>query len=48
LLANDLNAAHRIFELEDPRTVATKMDDLLAFTASDRYANLRKQIGIAC
>jgi hypothetical protein len=47
LLANDLKAAHRIFELEDPRTVTTKMDDLLAFTVSDRYANLRKQIGIA-
>jgi hypothetical protein len=47
LLANDLSAAHRIFELEDPRTVATKMDDLIAFTASDRYASLRKQIGVA-
>jgi hypothetical protein len=47
LLANDLTAAHRIFELEDPRNVAPKMDDLLAFTASERYVNLRKQIGIA-
>jgi len=47
LLANDLTAAHRIFELEDPRGVAAKMDDLLAFAASERYANLRKQIGIA-
>jgi hypothetical protein len=47
LLANDLKAAHRIFELEDPRTIVTKMDDLLAFMASDRYASLRKQIGLA-
>jgi hypothetical protein len=47
LLANDLRAAHEIFELEDPRTVDSKMDDLLAFAASDRYANIRKQIGLA-
>jgi hypothetical protein len=47
LLANDLRAAHDIFELEDPRTIDSKMDDLLAFAASDRYANIRKQIGLA-
>ena len=47
LLANDLRAAHDILELEDQRTIDSKMDDLLAFAASDRYANIRKQIGLA-
>jgi hypothetical protein len=47
LLSNDLQAAHKVFELEDPRTVDAKMDDLLVFLASDRYANIRKQIGVA-
>jgi hypothetical protein len=47
LLANDLAAAHKVFELEDPRTADSKIDDLLSFVASDRYANIRKQIGLA-
>jgi hypothetical protein len=47
LLANDLEAAHKVFELEDARTADAKMDDLIAFVASDRYANIRKQIGLA-
>ena len=47
LLANDLGAARRVFELEDPRTADAKMDDLIAFVASDRCANIRKQIGLA-
>jgi hypothetical protein len=47
LLANDLQAAHKVFEIEDPRTVDAKMDDLLVFVASDRYANIRKQIGLS-
>jgi len=47
LLANDLQAAHKVFELDDPRTVDAKMDDLLVFVASDRYASIRKQIGLA-
>jgi hypothetical protein len=47
LLANDLAAAHRVFELDDPRTADSKMDDLISFVASDRYASLRKQIGLA-
>src|SRR5262249_26864731 len=47
LLANDLGAALHTFELEDPRTVDSKIDDLVAFVASDRYAMLRKQIGLA-
>jgi len=47
LLANDLAAAHQVFELEDPRSVGARMDDLLAFVASERCGNLRKQIGLA-
>jgi hypothetical protein len=47
LLSNDLCAAHSVFELEDPRNVDAKMDDLLVFVAGDRYANIRKQIGLA-
>jgi hypothetical protein len=47
LLANDLGAARSVFELEDERTADSKMDDLLSFVASDRYAQIRKQIGLA-
>jgi hypothetical protein len=47
LLANDLGAAHRVLEKEDPASLAGKMDDLIAFVVSDRYASLRKQIGVA-
>jgi hypothetical protein len=47
LLANDLKAAHSVFALEDPAHLGEKMDDLMSFVASDRYAKLRKQIGIA-
>jgi hypothetical protein len=47
LLANDLKAAHTILEMEDKTHLEEKMDDLLAFSTSDRYARLRKQLGIA-
>jgi hypothetical protein len=50
LLANDLGSARAIFALDDLSSTDTlegKMDDLLAFCASDRYANLRTQIGLA-
>lgn len=47
LLANDLQAAHKVIELEDKAHLEEKMDDLLTFTTSDRYARLRKQLGIA-
>ncbi|MET0591378.1 MAG: hypothetical protein ABW133_01680 [Polyangiaceae bacterium] len=47
LLSNDLSAAHNVFELEDPRSIDAKMDDLLVFVTSDRYASIRKQIGLA-
>jgi hypothetical protein len=50
LLANDLKAAHAVFALEDAGHaghLAEKIDDLMSFVVSDRYAKLRKQIGIA-
>ena len=47
LLANDLKAAHTVYSLEDPAHLGEKMDDLMSFVVSDRYAKLRKQIGIA-
>jgi len=50
LLANDLRAAHAVFALEErstPASVSAKMDDLIVFCASDRYAKLRTQIGLA-
>ena len=47
LLANDLGAAHAVLKLEDPATADSRMDDLLAFVTSDRYAKVRKQIGLA-
>ncbi len=46
LLANDLRAAHAMLALENPETVAPRMDDLIVFLTSDRCANLRKQLGI--
>jgi hypothetical protein len=47
LLANDLAAARAVFELEDGSTADAKMDDLIVFVTSDRYAKLRQQIGLA-
>lgn len=47
LLANDLKAAHAIFGDEDHAHLGEKMDDLMSFVLSDRYAKLRRQIGIA-
>lgn len=47
LLANDLKAANTIFELEDKAHAPERVDDLISFTVSDRYAKLRRQIGIA-
>jgi hypothetical protein len=50
LLANDLRAAHAVFALEEratPESVSAKMDDLIVFCTSDRYAKLRTQIGLA-
>jgi hypothetical protein len=47
LLANDLAAARAVLELEDGSTADAKMDDLIVFVTSDRYAKLRQQIGLA-
>jgi len=47
LLSNDLKSAHTVFTVEDPSHLAEKMDDLMSFVVSDRYAKLRRQIGIA-
>jgi hypothetical protein len=46
LLANDLAAARVILELEQPSGAASKMDDLIVFVTSDRYAKLRGMIGL--
>jgi hypothetical protein len=47
LLAGDLGAARAVFTLEDPAQAEAKMDDLLVFVLSDRFASLRKQLGTA-
>jgi hypothetical protein len=47
LLANDLHAAKAVFELEDRASAESKMDDLVGFSTSDRYAKLRQQLGLA-
>jgi len=47
LLSNDLHAAQKMLELENAPNVRESMDDLLVFTISERYAKLRKQIGVA-
>lgn len=47
LLANDLKAADAVFALEDEAHRNERMDDLMSFVVSDRYAKLRRQIGIA-
>jgi hypothetical protein len=46
LLADDLRASAAMLEAEDAGAARERIDDLLVFVASDRYANLRKQIGI--
>jgi hypothetical protein len=47
LLANDLDAARAVLQLEDAKTADAKMDDLIVFATSDRYAKLRQQLGLA-
>jgi hypothetical protein len=47
LLANDLRAAQAVLVLDDVATAEGRMDDLLVFVLSDRFAKLRKQIGTA-
>ena len=47
VLCNDLRQAESAIALEDPQHLQERMDDLLEFTVSDRFAKLRKQLGIA-
>ncbi|HEU4536468.1 MAG TPA: hypothetical protein VFS00_20225 [Polyangiaceae bacterium] len=47
LLSGDLAAARAMLELEDPVQARERVDDLLVFATSERYALLRKQLGVA-
>jgi hypothetical protein len=47
LLSNDLAAARAMIALDDATGAEEKMDDLLVFVTSERYAKLRKQLGVA-
>lgn len=47
LLSNDLEASRAMIALGDPAGVEERMDDLLVFVTSERYAKLRKQLGVA-
>jgi hypothetical protein len=47
LLANDLHAVRAMLELQDPATVTERIDDLIEFVVSDRYAQLRRLVGVA-
>lgn len=47
LLSGDLKAAKAMLDLEDRAHAEERFNDLLAFTTSERYAKLRKQIGVA-
>jgi hypothetical protein len=47
LLCDDLRSAAAMLEAEEPASARERVDDLIVFVTSDRYANLRKQIGIA-
>jgi uncharacterized small protein (DUF1192 family) len=47
LLANDLDAAQRMLEIERVSGLHAKMDDLLIFVTSTRYTELRRLLGIA-
>jgi len=47
LLSNDLDSAKAIFTLDGVDGVSERMDDLLVFVLSERFAKLRAQLGIA-
>ena len=47
LLAGDLAAAEAVLRAESGKDVDERMNDLLVYITSDRYAALRKQLGIA-
>jgi hypothetical protein len=46
-LCSDLGVAERMLTLQGLPQVGEKMDDLIIFATSDRYANLRASLGIA-
>jgi len=47
LLSGDLGAAEAILKIEDPGRVEERMNDLILFAVGERYAKLRRQLGIA-
>jgi hypothetical protein len=47
LLADDLAAVHATVKAEGAPRTQERLDDLVAFATSERYAKLRRQIGIA-
>ena len=47
LLAGDLKAAAAMLEREDKEAATERIDDLLVFVTSERYASLRREIGVA-
>jgi hypothetical protein len=47
LLCNDFEAARAMLQLEEPSEADERLDDLVVFVTSDRYAGLRQQIGVA-
>jgi hypothetical protein len=47
LLANDLMAAKAMLDVEGPEHADARMDELLVYSTSERYAKLRHRIGTA-
>jgi hypothetical protein len=47
LLSGDLAASANVLALQDKAKSDDRVNDLLVFVLSDRYAKLRKQLGIA-
>jgi len=47
LLCNDLVTAQTMLQLEDATAATERMNDLLWFAVSDRYATLRQRLGVA-
>jgi len=47
LLSGDLRAAAAMLEAEDRDAAPERIDDLLVFVTGERYANLRRQLGVA-
>lgn len=47
LLSGDMRSAAAMLHAEDENAAQERIDDLLVFLTSERYANLRRQIGVA-